>query len=130
MDRIVVCKVGETAQKEVEKAPRTSNTVPRSFKQLFDELLQKERTTRRMNLKVKALVPLVCLFSMICNSTIFSFRNICCLYLILDLIGVAAELFGVKQPLFISLTLSELVDASIESEQSLFWQEYQGLQQM
>mmetsp|Transcript_71478 Transcript_71478/g.157879 ORF Transcript_71478/g.157879 Transcript_71478/m.157879 type:complete len:346 (-) Transcript_71478:122-1159(-) len=83
--------------------------------------------TRRMFLQIKALVPLVCLFSMVCDSTIFSFGNICCLYLILDLIKVAAQLFGMKLPLLISLTLSELVDASIESEQDMFWQEYQGL---
>lgn len=65
----MVCKVGETAQKEVEKAPRTCNTVPRSFQRLFDALLQEERTARRMKL-IKAVVALVCLFSMVCNSTI------------------------------------------------------------
>lgn len=123
MDCVVVCKVGETAQKEVEKAPRTCNTVPRSFQRLFDAL-QKERTARQIKLIKILLVALLCLFSMDCNSTIERFerfRNICiicCLYV---------YLMKDVPPLSISLTLSELVDASIESEQDMFWQEYQGL---
>ena len=116
--------INGTAQREIEKASQDCPNMPQSFQRLHSKFIEVKRRDTQYWMGIKTMLCFMFLTFNLCTSC-----NVCFLYLILDSFNLIAELNGIKLSVTVkvSLTISELLSAAIESKQDPFWKEYQDL---